>query len=62
MDSAQYFAEPDTPFVKILIERGHTHKLDIGVQATPEGEVVGETGRPSGIVYTFGTALKDRLE
>ena len=61
--SESNFSKIDTPFVKNLVQRGHIHndELDMGIKATPEGEVVGKTGLTSGIVYTLGTALKGTL-
>ncbi len=61
--SESNFSKIDTPFVKNLVARGHIRndELDMGIQATPEGSVIGKTGKTSDIVYTLGTALKGTL-
>ena len=61
--SESNFSKIDTPFVKNLVARGHIRndELDLGIRATPEGEVIGKTGQTLGLVYTLGTALKGTL-
>lgn len=57
------FARIDTPFVRSLIERRHIRPdaLMLGMDATPDGRVIGRDGMPSDVVRTLGTALKGIL-
>lgn len=57
------FTKIDSPFVKNLVARGHVRNddLNLGIAATPAGNVVGKTGSPSPVVHTLGTALKGIL-
>jgi uncharacterized NAD(P)/FAD-binding protein YdhS len=61
--SESSFARIDSTFVKNLIARKHIRddELSLGIDATPDGRVVGKTGRPSEVVFTLGTALKGIL-
>lgn len=57
------FTKIDSEFVRNLISRKHVRndELSLGVDAAPDGRVVGKNGEPSDVVYTLGTALKGVL-
>ena len=61
--SESSFSKIDTEFVRNLIARKHIRddELNLGIDATPDGQVIGKTGGPSKVVYTLGTALKGIL-
>ena len=61
--SESSFSRIDSEFVRNLILRKHIRddELSLGIDATPDGCVVGKTGRPSDVVLTLGTALKGIL-
>lgn len=61
--SESSFSKIDSEFVRNLIARKHIHndELNLGIDATPDGQVIGKTGGPSRVVYTLGTALKGIL-
>lgn len=61
--SESAFSRVDSPFVQRLIERRHIRddELNFGIDATPDGRVVGKTGKPTNVVLTLGTALKGTL-
>lgn len=61
--SESSFARIDSEFVRNLIARKHIRddELSLGIDATPDGRVIGKTGRPSDVVLTLGTALKGIL-
>ena len=53
----------DTPLVRNLLERGliQPDSLRLGLNATPDGHIIGLDNRPSNMMYTLGTALKGIL-
>ncbi|HEV7701771.1 MAG TPA: FAD/NAD(P)-binding protein [Pyrinomonadaceae bacterium] len=57
------FTRIDSKFVKNLVARGHVRNdaVNLGIDALPDGNVVGKTGSSSNIVWTLGTALKGVL-
>lgn len=57
------FAKIDSVFVQNLIARRHIRpdELTLGIDATPDGRVIGKDDRPSEVVRTLGTALKGIL-
>jgi uncharacterized NAD(P)/FAD-binding protein YdhS len=57
------FSRIDSQFVRNLIARKHIRddELSLGIDATPDGRVIGKTGRPTNVVFTLGTALKGIL-
>jgi uncharacterized NAD(P)/FAD-binding protein YdhS len=57
------FTRIDSKFVKNLVARGHVRNdaVNLGIDALPDGNVVGKTGSPSNVVWTLGTALKGIL-
>ncbi len=57
------FARIDSQFVKNLIARQHIRpdELALGIDATPDGRVIGRGGEPSETVLTLGTALRGIL-
>ncbi|MEQ1921970.1 MAG: FAD/NAD(P)-binding protein [Pyrinomonadaceae bacterium] len=61
--SESSFSKIDSQFVRNLIARKHIRndELNLGIDATPDGQVIGKTGGPSRVVYTLGTALKGIL-
>lgn len=61
--SESNFAKIDSPLVQNLIRRGHVRPdaLSLGLDATPDGHVIGSDGRPSAVIRTLGTALKGIL-
>lgn len=61
--SESNFTKIDSPFVKDLIARGHVRNdaLSLGIDAAPDGSVVGKDGEHGGVVFTLGTALKGVL-
>jgi uncharacterized NAD(P)/FAD-binding protein YdhS len=61
--SESSFSRVDSEFVRNLIVRKHIRddELSLGIDATPDGKVIGKTGAPSNVVLTLGTALKGIL-
>ncbi len=61
--SESSFSRIDSTFVRNLIERKHIRddEVGLGIDAAPDGRVIGKTGRPSDVVLTLGTALKGIL-
>ncbi len=61
--SESAFSKIDSQFVRNLIARKHIRNdaLNLGIDATPDGHVIGKTNAPSKVVYTLGTALKGIL-
>jgi uncharacterized NAD(P)/FAD-binding protein YdhS len=61
--SESAFSRIDSTFVRNLIARKHIRddEVGLGIDATPDGRVIGKTGRPSAVVSTLGTALKGIL-
>lgn len=61
--SESSFSKIDSQFVRNLITRKHIRddELSLGIDATPDGQVIGKTDGPSKVVYTLGTALKGIL-
>lgn len=57
------FSKIDSLFVQNLISRRHIRpdELRLGIDATPDGRVIGKDGEPSNVVRTLGTALKGIL-
>jgi uncharacterized NAD(P)/FAD-binding protein YdhS len=57
------YSRLDSPLVKNMITRGYirTDELLLGMDATPDGAVIGSDGKPSTVVHTLGTALKGIL-
>src|SRR5688500_12373628 len=52
-----------SPLVDNLIERGYIKgdPLNFGIDALPNGSVVGQNGQVNDVIYTLGTALKGTL-
>jgi len=61
--SESNFAKVESQFVRNLIDRGYlrTDELSLGIDASPDGQVIGRDGKTSPVVYTLGTALKGVL-
>ena len=61
--SESNFEKLDTPLVKKLFSRGYIRNdaLNLGIDALPNGVVVGKNGDNSEVIYTLGTALKGIL-
>jgi uncharacterized NAD(P)/FAD-binding protein YdhS len=61
--SESRFDQIDSPLVRNLLNRGliRTDALRFGLDATPEGRLIGADGEPSEMLYTLGTALKGIL-
>jgi uncharacterized NAD(P)/FAD-binding protein YdhS len=61
--SESSFSRIDSTFVRNLIARKHIRddEVGLGIDAAPDGRVIGKTGRPSDVVLTLGTALKGIL-
>lgn len=53
----------DSPLVKSLMKRGYLRNdpLALGLDAAPDGSVIGTDSRPSDVIHTLGTALKGIL-
>jgi uncharacterized NAD(P)/FAD-binding protein YdhS len=61
--SESNFERLDAPLVINLFQRGYVRNdaLNMGLDALPNGVVVGKNGEASGMIYTLGTALKGIL-
>lgn len=61
--SESNFEKLDSPLVKNLYERGYVRNdaLNMGIDALPNGIVLGKNGDNSDVIYTLGTALKGVL-
>ena len=61
--SESNFENIDSPFVRNLFSRGYIRNdaLNMGIDALPNGVVVGQNGDNSGVIFTLGTALKGVL-
>ncbi|HMJ07732.1 MAG TPA: FAD/NAD(P)-binding protein [Pyrinomonadaceae bacterium] len=61
--SESNFERLESPLVKNLISRGliRNDSLSLGLDATPDGRLIGKTGEPSDVLLTLGTALKGVL-
>lgn len=61
--SESNFRKLDSSLVKSLFEKGRIRgdALNFGIDALPNGSVVGQNGEVSGVIYTLGTALKGTL-
>jgi uncharacterized NAD(P)/FAD-binding protein YdhS len=57
------FRKLDSLLVKNLFRNGYIRSdgLNFGIDALPNGSVVGQNGEVSGVIYTLGTALKGTL-
>jgi uncharacterized NAD(P)/FAD-binding protein YdhS len=57
------FRRLGSPLVDRLFERGYVKSdpLDFGLEALPNGSLVGQNGEASTVLYTLGTALKGTL-
>jgi uncharacterized NAD(P)/FAD-binding protein YdhS len=57
------FSKLDSKLVENLFSRGHIRSdaLNFGIDALPNGSVVGQNGARSDVIYTLGTALKGTL-
>jgi uncharacterized NAD(P)/FAD-binding protein YdhS len=53
----------DTPLVRNLIDQGiiQPDALRLGLNATPDGHIIGLDNKPSNVMFTLGTALKGIL-
>lgn len=61
--SESNFQKLDSTLVKNLFAAGsiRSDALNFGIDALPNGSVVGQNGEVTGIIYTLGTALKGTL-
>lgn len=61
--SESNFRKLDSPLVTSLFGRGHIRSdaLNFGIDALPNGSVVGQNGENSDVIFTLGTALKGTL-
>ncbi len=61
--SESNFEKLDTPLVKNLFSRGYIRNdaINMGIDALPNGVVLGKNGDNSDVIYTLGTALKGVL-
>jgi uncharacterized NAD(P)/FAD-binding protein YdhS len=61
--SESNFRRLNSPLVNRLFERGviKSDPLDFGIEALPNGCVVGQNGEVTDVIYTLGTALKGTL-
>lgn len=61
--SESNFAKLDSKLVENLFGRGYIRSdaLNFGIDALPNGSVVGQNGARSEVIYTLGTALKGTL-
>jgi uncharacterized NAD(P)/FAD-binding protein YdhS len=61
--SESNYEKIDVPLVRNLLKRGliQPDTLRLGLNATPDGHIIGLDDRPSNVIYTLGTALKGIL-
>lgn len=61
--SESNFRRIDSPLINSLFEHGHIRSdaLSFGLDALPNGSVLGQNGDASEIIFTLGTALKGTL-
>lgn len=61
--SESNFEKLSSPLVKNLYSRGYVRNdaLNLGLDALPNGVIIGKNGDASSIIYTLGTALKGVL-
>lgn len=61
--SESNFRKLDSPLVSSLYDRGYIRSdaLNFGIDALPNGTVVGQNGETSDVIFTLGTALKGTL-
>jgi uncharacterized NAD(P)/FAD-binding protein YdhS len=57
------FAKIESPLVKNLLRRGlvECDELRLGLNATPDGHIIGQDKKPSNILFTLGTPLRGIL-
>ena len=61
--SESNFQRLDSSLIKSLFERGHVRgdALHFGLDALPNGAILGQNGEVSNVIFTLGTALKGTL-
>ncbi|MEP6850767.1 MAG: FAD/NAD(P)-binding protein [Acidobacteriota bacterium] len=61
--SESNFSNVDSPLVKNLMSHGSIRNDDLamGLDATPDGSIIGTNGAPSATLHTLGTALRGVL-
>lgn len=61
--SESNYEKIDVPLIQNLLERGliQPDSLRLGLNATPDGHIIGLNDRPSEVMFTLGTALKGIL-
>lgn len=61
--SESNFRKLGSPLVNNLFERGYirSDRLNFGLDALPNGSVVGQNGQVNNVIFTLGTALKGTL-
>jgi uncharacterized NAD(P)/FAD-binding protein YdhS len=57
------FSRIETPLIQSLLRRGlvRPDDLRLGLNATPDGNIIGDDGNPSRSLFTLGTALRGVL-
>lgn len=57
------FSKIEAPLIQNLLNRGlaQPDELRLGLNATPDGNIIGDDGEPSDRLFTLGTALKGIL-
>jgi uncharacterized NAD(P)/FAD-binding protein YdhS len=61
--SESNFERLDSPLIRNLFGAGHVRNdpVSLGLDATPDGRIIGSDGEPSDVLVTLGTALKGVL-
>jgi uncharacterized NAD(P)/FAD-binding protein YdhS len=61
--SESNYEKIDVPLIQNLLKRGliQPDSLRLGLNATPDGHIIGLNDRPSDVMFTLGTALKGIL-